>query len=377
MKRYVQAVVYLLTGTLLPFAAQRVLQRQQPLIVGVTGSVGKTSAKDAIAAVLAHPDALGAKNVRKSLGNSNDFIGLPAAILGLPASSSISGRLRLLGRGIVEGWRQGRADMFPRVLVLEYATGTKYSDIPALARLAPPTIAVVTTIGPAHLERFGTVEAIAEHKGALVRAVREDGLVVLGADTPHSAAMTVMSVAPVRLVPGRGRDLAHGIARVVGMHLGIRPDVIERALAELPATRGRLDVVETGSYTVIDDAYNASPLSMTLGLDTLAELARPGQRRVAVLGSMAELGSHSDDYHRQIASYARARADVIVAVGDLARRYAGDRWFPSSRACVAAIHELIKPGDIVLVKGSHSIGLDAVVAELKRGGERQTSAEHG
>jgi UDP-N-acetylmuramyl pentapeptide synthase len=353
------------------------LERHRPLIVAVTGSVGKTTTKEAIAAVLGHPEALAAQGVRKTLGNSNDYIGLPAAVLGLRASLTTSGRLRLLARGLVEGWRQRRSPAFPGVLVLEYATGTKRSDIPAMAKLAPPTIAVVTAIGPAHLERFGTLEAIAEHKGALVRAVPPDGLVILGADTPHSAAMKDLSAAPVRLASGRGRELSHGIARIVGRHLGVRDEVIERALAELPATSGRLALLETGRCTLIDDAYNANPLSMTLGLDTLADLAKPGQRRVAVLGSMGELGAQSETYHRQVAAHARTRADLVVAVGDMARHYAGDHWFPTAGECVASIRGLTRPDDIVLVKGSHSVGLEAVVAALERDGDSATGRARG
>lgn len=363
MRDYVDGIVFRLAGKTLSAAARRVLLQHRPYIVGVTGSVGKTTTKDAIAAVLAHPEALGAA-VRKSLGNSNDALGVPAAILGLRSALTISGKLRLLSRGLVEARRQAQSSTFPGVLVLEYGAGSKYSNIEDLTRLARPSVAVVTAIGPAHLDRFRTVEALAEHKSALVRAVGPDGLVVLGADTPLSAAMKDVSVAPVRLVHGRGRALAHDIARIVGQHLGVPEGVIDLALAELPATEGRLSIVETALCTLIDDAYNASPLSMTLGLDTLAERASPGQHKVAILGSMAELGSQSEAFHRQVGAHARTRADMIVGVGEMARHYAGEHWFADADACIRNLRQLVRPRDIVLVKGSHSVGLPAVVKAL-------------
>ncbi len=366
MRERAQDLVYHLTARGLSAAAKGVLARHRPLIVGITGSVGKTTTKDAVAAVLSHPSALGGQAVRSTRGNSNDKLGLPAAVLGLRASLTLSGRIGLLRQGLREGARQRAADTFPRVLVLEYGAGSKHSNVPELVQLAPPTVAVVTTIGPAHLERFGTLEAIAEHKGALVRAVPPDGLVVLGADTPHSAAMASMSAAPVHLVAGRGRELAHGVARVVGRYFGLADAVIDMALADAPSVSGRLHIVETARCTLIDDAYNASPLSMTLGLDTLAESARPGQRRVAVLGGMAELGPQGVAYHRQIGAHARTRCDALLTVGELARDYGGDQWFPSSAACAAAVDEWLREGDIVLVKGSHSVGMSTVVAALNR-----------
>ncbi len=366
MKEHVQDLVHTLTARVLSRAATGVIDRHHPQIVGITGSVGKTTCKNAIAAVLSHPAAMGAQ-VRSTQGNSNDSIGMPASVLGLRASLTMSGRLALLATGMREGWRQRRSGTFPRVLVLEYGTGAKLTSIPELVTLVRPSVAVVTTIGPAHLERFGTLEAIAEHKGALVRAVPPDGLVVLGADTPHSARMASLSAAPVHLVAGRGRELAHGIARIVGRHFGVADDVIEQALAEMPSTSGRLHVSDAPRCTLIDDAYNASPLSMTLGLDTLAEFARPGQRRVAVLGAMAELGSATGTYHREIGVHARTRADVVVAVGAAARDYEADHWYPTSIACAAAAGEWLRDGDIVLVKGSHSVGMSKVVVALRQG----------
>ena len=124
-------------------------------------------------------------------------------------------------------------------------------------------------------------------------------------------------------------------------------------------------MLELGALTVIDDAYNANPLSMRLGLDTLAEWATPGQRRVAILGAMAELGPDSPRFHLEIGAYARERADAVVGVGALAQHYGADRLYDTSAACAEQIPKLVRRGDIVFVKGAHSLEMPRVVNALE------------
>lgn len=374
MKRFIRHVLYVVARQYLFYCARMVLRHHRPQVVGITGSVGKTTTKDIIAAVLMHPAARAFVGpVSKSSGNMNGNIGLPLSVLGFRHCPSTAGQLlKLFGTVPVQLVHVLRATEYPRVLVLEYGTGTELTYVAHLARMAPPSVAVVTAIGPAHLERFGTLDAIAEHKGALVREVPPSGLVVLGSDTPHSAAMDRFSAAPVVRVPGRGRLLSIDIARVVARYLGVPDDVVEHALEQGVSTKGRLETIELGTLTVINDAYNANPLSMELGLDTLSELARPGQRRVAILGDMAELGPSSPQYHRSIAAHARGRADVLIGVGQLAAYYEADTWYADSRTCAAQLASFIHAGDCVFVKGSHSVHLERVVERL-----RQLSTELG
>ena len=199
-----------LTPPYLAFWARRVLRAHNPRVVGITGSVGKTTTKEMIAAALMHPDALAmVGRVWKTPGNMNNNVGLPLTVLGYQGwAESAVGWLTLLASVPFRSLRLVRSSDYAEVLVLEYAAGWDGS-VPHLARLAPPTVAVVTAIGPSHLERFGTVDGVAEEKSALVRAVPASGLVLLGADTPGSANMACLSAAPVRLVPGEGK-------RVVG-----------------------------------------------------------------------------------------------------------------------------------------------------------------
>ena len=351
----------------LAFWARYVLAAHNPRIVGITGSVGKTTTKEIIAATLAQPEAQPAVGrVRKTAGNMNNNVGLPLTVLGYDDwPGSLRGWIKTLLTVPLRAMAVARSSEYPDVLVLEYAAGWD-GDVPRLARVAPPTVAVVTAIGPAHLERFRTVEGVAEHKAALVKAVPASGLVVLGADTPHSAAMAVHSVAPVRLVCGRGRELATNAARVVAEYFQLPGDSVERALTNPIRTSGRLDVKELEELTLIDDSFNANPLSMKFALDSFGQIAKSSQRRVAILGNMAELGDASYRYHHELGAYVAGRADLLIAVGTHARRYGGHYWFPDAQSCATALPSIIQRGDCVLVKGSHSVGLRVVAKSLRK-----------
>src|SRR5688572_1152369 len=284
-----------------------VLRAHKPRVVGITGSVGKTTTKEMIAAALMQPGA-GAiiGRVRKTFGNMNNNVGLPLTVLGYDRfPKAFLEWLKLLIAVPFRSLQLVRSSDYPDVLVLEYAAGPDGS-VPTLAHLARPTVAVVTAIGPSHLERFVTVEGVAEEKSALAKAVPASGLVVLGADTPGSAGMARLSAAPVRLVSGRGREFSAGVARVIGRYFGIPDESTERALGAALRVARSLEMVRFGPLTLIDDSFNANPLSMKYGLDMLNHVAKASERRVAVLWDMAELGASTAKYHAEIAEYARA-----------------------------------------------------------------------
>src|SRR5690606_10367817 len=119
--------------------------------------------------------------------------------------------------------------------------------------------------------------------------------------------------------------------------------------------------------TLIDDTYNANPLSMQLAFDTLAD-ASPGQRRIAIVGNMAELGADAARYHQQVGAYGRFRADVLIGVGELAKHYRADWWFDSADACLEQLENILRPGDRILVKGSNSSGLSRIASWLREHG---------
>jgi UDP-N-acetylmuramoyl-tripeptide--D-alanyl-D-alanine ligase len=293
--------------------------------------------------------------------NLNDDVGLPLTVLRF---SDWPDRIRLLFKAPYRAMRFIlHPELYPKILVLEFAT---YSGghLDRLAKLAPPNIGVVTVIGPVHLEKLKTVEGVAREKSAVISAVSPEGLVILGEDHDHVGFLESTTRAPVVKVPGRGPELSERVTRIICRHLRVPDQIVDTALAEYQRPKGRLNCLEFDTMTVIDDSYNANPLSMKLGLDTLAETASPTGRRLAVLGYMAELGEGAPAYHREIGDYARNKADLLIGVGELARNYNPDHWYESSAACSRDIERLLRTGDCVLVKGSASAGMKTVAERL-------------
>ena len=346
------------------FCARLVLRIRKPLIIAVTGSAGKTTTVHIIAAVLRHPAArqtVGA--VAHSVRNMNDDTGLPLTVLRYERWIGWYNVWKvplMLPRAV---WLAFFA-RYPRVLVLEYGAHCG-GHLHRLVEVAPPNIGVVTTIGPAHLDTLKTLQGVVHEKSAVVHAVPASGLIVLGSDHDYVADLEARAKGQVVKLPGRGADLARGIARVVALHLGVPKQGIEAALADFHPVKSRLNELRVGGMTIIDDCYNANPLSMRFGLDTLADTALPVQRRIAVLGSMGELGAEAMQYHQQIGTYAHQKADLVVGVGELARHYNPDHWFADSYECARQVHGLVVPGDCVLVKGSRFVHMDAIVERLR------------
>ena len=264
---------------------------------------------------------------------------------------------------------------YPDTLVLEYGAGSK-GNIARNAGRARPEVGIVTAVGPAHLSAFGSVRGVAEAKQPLIANVPPHGLVVLGQDNPHLAQMREHAVAPVVEVHGRGHELSEEIARVVVRHFGIEQAAVDRAVASFRGVESRLALSELGDILLIDDSYNANPLSMKYGLEQLGMYADRG-RRVAILGWMAELGEETVRYHEEMASVVAPNADLVVGVGELAKAYAPDRWFPDSFACAAKVNEIIGPGDVILLKGSNSAELWKIARVLRRRTETDDESNHG
>jgi UDP-N-acetylmuramoyl-tripeptide--D-alanyl-D-alanine ligase len=352
-----------------------VLRARKPTIIGVTGSVGKTTTKEAIFAVLSHPRAAAiVGSVGKTPGNLNDDFGLPLTVLRYPTWPL--SRLQLvcwMCAAPVRALRFAAGGRYPDVLVLEYAVCFE-GNVPALARLAPPRIAVITNIGPAHLEVLGTIERVAEAKGALVRAAPKSGLVVLGTDNPFRSRLAAEATAPVVTVNGVGRSLSDNVARAIGSFLGIPQDGVDAALRDMPPLERRLQFRDLEWVRLIDDSFNANPLSMALALHTLRDAAGPGQRKVALLGYMAELGGDAEQYHEQIGALARTCADVVVGVGEPARHFRSDHWFEDACACSRRLPGIVRPGDLVLVKGSSSSHMYDVADAISAMTDRNTLA---
>lgn len=352
-------------------------------VVAVTGSSGKTSTKDLLGGLAARLGPTVAP-----VGSYNNEIGHPLTVL--------------------------RADAATRYLVLE-VSARGLGHIAHLCRIAPPRIGVVLNVGSAHLGEFGDRQAIAQAKGELVEALPADGVAVLNADDPLVAGMAGRTRARV-VTYGRASDAdvravdvtldevgrprftlrtpegeaqvalrlhgAHYVtnalaAAAVARELGMDPAATAEALGAVAAvSRWRMEVRERpDGVVVVNDAYNANPESVRAALDTLAVMAR-GRRAFAVLGQMAELGTESAARHEEVGRHA-AEAGVtgLVAVGAeaapiLSGAAKSGSWdgealpVPDAAAAVDALRARLRPGDVVLVKGSRVAGLERVAQAL-------------
>ncbi|MCC6629972.1 MAG: UDP-N-acetylmuramoyl-tripeptide--D-alanyl-D-alanine ligase [Chloroflexi bacterium] len=355
-------------------------RRPDLLVVGVTGSVGKTSTKEALAGVLNQRWP-----VLKNEGNLNTEIGLPLTLLQLRPEQQAA--------------------------VLEIGGAYAMGEVALLAGIARPRVGIVTNVGPTHLARMGTLEAIAETKAELVRALPADGLAVLNGDDARVRAMAAGAAclvltfghqadndlvasdvrslgfdgltcavrerdgAPVVLrVPWPGRHSVYTAlaAAAVGRHVGLDWPEIERGLAAATPVKHRLQrVAGPNGALLIDDTYNASPASTRSALELLAEA--PARRRLAVLGGMAELGSEEAAGHAEIGALVAGVADLIVTYGSLAARLTA----PAARAAGGRVVEMatcaemvaflrgeVRAGDVVLLKGSRGLAMDEIVTAL-------------
>ncbi len=395
--------------------ARRVLAREKPEIVAVTGSVGKTSTKQAIGAVLAAKFA-----VRVSPKNYNTELGVPLTILGVPsAGTSPFGWIGAL----FAGWREAAfgAKDYPGTLVLEMAADHP-GDIAYLVNLAPPSIGVVTAVGESHYEFFGSTDAIQKEKRQVIERLPRSGLAVLNRDDERVWAMREKTKANVvsfgfhgeaavraldesvtyacaadaecgthfkvaadgSVVPfflpnvlGRQAISAALAAIAVGLRKGMHLIEISDALRTYEGPPGRMRAIPGIKGTVIiDDTYNAAPRSAAAALAALRELpAAENATRFAVLGDMLELGSASAEGHRLVGKKAAETADVLVFLGERmaeaanAARVAGvseDRvfHFGSNEEAAHFIKERIRHGDIALVKGSRGMRMERIVEEL-------------
>lgn len=294
----------------------------------------------------------------------NNAEGLPLAILrrGWLTKGGPLVRIRGLAGSLV---RTGRTLLgrYPDIVILEMGTSAP-GMLNKIVTLARPDIGVLTTVGPSHLDKLGTINGVFQEKLTVLRAVPKDGLVITG-DLPAFAAEIENAVsAPVVVAHGEGLDLAKSIAHVIGKYLGADDEALLEAADAVEPPEGRLSRVSVGSISIIDDSYNANPMSMKHGLKYLAEQRSSGGRSVAVLADMMDLGQDTQRYHEEIAVPAHEAADVLVGVGHLARYYEPQHWFANAEDCANEIGRIIAPGDIVFVKGSNGMELGKVVERI-------------
>jgi UDP-N-acetylmuramoyl-tripeptide--D-alanyl-D-alanine ligase len=333
-------------------------------VVGVTGSVGKTSVKDIARALLPG-------NVHANRENLNTEIGLPLTVLEAPGETE--------------------------TLLLEMAMRGA-GQIAELAAIAEPEVAVITNVGPVHVELLGSVEAIAAAKAEVIEFLPADGTLVAPVEAgelePHLArAPRLLRFGPGGDVEARERRLEEGVteARIAtpagettfhlpfteahnltnalaaiaaGVALGADPEEMADRAASIGFSRFRGERLELGDgILLVNDCYNANPVSMRAALDHLAALG--AERTVAVLGEMAELGPGAAGYHGEVGEHARAHGiDLVVGVGEAARAYGPDELVGTPEEAAELLAARLESGDAVLVKGSRSAGLESVAEAL-------------
>jgi UDP-N-acetylmuramoyl-tripeptide--D-alanyl-D-alanine ligase len=332
--------------------AGAVRARSDAQIVGITGSVGKTSTKDILAA-LVRPQR---RTVAAEDGFNNE-IGLPLTLC--------------------------RIEPDTEVVVTEMAM-RGLGQIRDLARTARPHVGVITSIAPVHLELLGNLDNIARAKAELLAELAPGSVAVLPEHAPElepfvPAGLDVRRFAPPEAevadghtrVRWHGRDVVFGFtarhqvanaaaALTAAEALGVEPP---REPVEVEFSRWRSqEMALPGGGLLLNDAWNANPVAMRAALAHLLERA-DGRRTVAVLGDMAELGAEGPRFHAEIGE-AAAEVDVVVGVGELARGYQPDEWAATAADAAGLVTRLLQPGDAILVKGSRSVGLEVVADAL-------------
>lgn len=396
------------------FIARAILNRYEPEIIGITGSVGKTSTREAIYAAIAPHIA-----TRRVSRNYNNEIGLPLTIIGQHAQGrSLISWLRVLTAAL---WLLIRRDpSYPKTLILEMGID-RPGDMKYLVSLAPCTIGVVTGIGSAHLEYFKTAERIAKEKSLLISHMGKNSWAILNADNVHAAEMqslakgrTIMygitsptadlvarevkvsqsregtvtglsfkmsyagATVPVLLPNILGRHMVYAAlaGAAVGLAYGMNMVDIAENLKTFRPERGRMRIIDGIKHTtIIDDTYNASPESMAAALATVSSI-QGNQTVYAILGDMLELGDYTEEAHTLVgAAVVESGVSTLITVGERAKTIAQaavaaglDENHAFSFADVGRagrfLQDRLEEGDLVLVKGSRGMRMEKVVREV-------------
>jgi UDP-N-acetylmuramoyl-tripeptide--D-alanyl-D-alanine ligase len=402
-----------LIAFLLKIEAKLVLAKYKPNIIAITGSVGKTSTKDAIYAVVASE-----AYARRSEKSFNSEIGLPLTILGRP--NAWSNPIRWL-ENVFDGFLLFLfRSRYPEWLVLEVGAD-RPGDIRSLASWLRVDIAVITRLPdvPVHVEYFSSPTAVKEEKASLINALKAGGALVLYGDDPEVANLRerapgaqIVTFGMSEEVDVRARDTeiisgagtrpvgmrttvevdgkramleikgaigAHALlpalaAVAVGKALGKSIEKSVSSLANYEPPKGRMHLIDGEKDTIIiDDTYNSSPAAASAAIETLKLFVK--NRKIAVLGDMLELGRHSANEHRRVGSEAGDVADILLTVGFRSRDIAQGALdagmkdnnilqYEDASGAGKALEAIIAPGDVILIKGSQSMRMERIVEEV-------------
>ncbi len=448
--------MYKILQLILKILAKKVISRYRPIVIGITGSAGKTFAKDAVFHVLSKKFW-----VRKNDENYNNEFGVPLTVLGINPKLSTANFSFSNWRRVVSFWPKLFGGLwlaygvpkpdYPKMLVLELAAA-KPGDIDYLTDIVRPQVGIITVVGetPVHVEFYASPKAVAQEKSKLIEQLpAHDGLAVLNyddqtvldmkertkakvvtfgfsppaggggggpdvwvsdtayfaADDSSTGSTPSINSGPANIgglsfkvsygnvfVPARINNLigVHQLygalaAVAVGLHFGMNLVDICGMLENVELPKHRMNLIPgIKNAAILDDSYNASPIAMHAALDTLRDFAKARDslsgakpsRKIAVLGDMRELGKYEIEAHRAIGNLVGERADILVTIGTAAKFIADSAAnqmkpdsifsFDTSDEAKAKIQEIIQEGDVVLVKGSHSMEMVKIVDEVKK-----------
>lgn len=398
---------------ILRIESQLVLRKYKPKIIAITGSVGKTSTKDAVYAVISK-----FSYVRKSEKSFNSEIGLPLTILGVPNGWS---NPIIWIENIFKGLKLILTRQeYPKWLVLEVGVG-KAGDMQMTASWLKTDAVIVTAIGetPSHIEFFSSRKHLIEEKSELIQTLKKDGILILNADdedvlgmksktknitvtygfkegadltgsednilydangTPEGVVFRIDEEGkslPVQIEGVFGRNHMYASLGALTLASSLKLNMLEaiEALKNYDVPAGRMRLLNgINDALIIDDTYNSSPLACETALKTLGEI-KCGGRRIAVLGDMLELGKHTVDAHKNMGKIARENADFLIVVGQRAHAIRDGAIengmnkentfeFLNSKEAGEFMKTFVKAGDLILIKGSQGIRMERVTAEL-------------
>ncbi len=397
---------------LLKILTKAIIKKYRPLIIAVTGSVGKTSTKDAIFS--SYSDY---KKIRKSEGNFNTEIGAPLVFLkkDKPGENPLEWILILLG-GLYLLIK--RDEDYPEIIVTEIAAD-KPGDIKYLANFIKPDIAILTAIGeaPVHIEFYKNKEELIKEKSELIKALSKDGFAILNADdnsinniktdankiTFGFSSDATVKIKEFRVVSAKGSSLvlsykkrdfplflpmcigdsfAYIAAAVfaVGVSLEIDEEKIIKMIEKIRPSKGRMyPLIGIKESLILDGSYNTSPSSMTAALSALKEIE--GRRKIAVIGDMLELGDFSEREHQRVGEIAALSSDYLISVGKWASKVKDGAiksgmeekkiaTYKKSIDVIPQLKKIIDRGDVILIKGSQGVRTEKIVFAIMQDVER-------
>jgi len=365
--------------------ARKIIAKHKPFVVGVTGSVGKTSTKEAIYQIMA--DHFGKENVRKNQGNLNTEIGLPLAILGY---GEIPNKF-ILCIWLFSAFFRTLSKQYPKYLILEYGINQP-DDMEFLISIVKPKVVVITSLSGAHMANFKSLSDYQEEKTKIITdqmkkiflngddkdtlelkfdkdktsfvGIKNKDVDFYAADQDTSLSGTTYNLFSLgqkisikSSLIGEHLIYPQLFGYGVGRYLGIQALEIKRSLERIKPFKGRMNIINgKKDTTIIDDTYNSNPISCKSALLTLAKI-KYNNRKVAILGEMNELGNISERAHLEIAKFAKEKADLAIFVGKYAKSQAeafgdGSLFFASRGQLEKSIMGIINEGDLILVKAS-------------------------